>query len=53
MTNESLRGRFGIEDKNYSMASRIIAETITEDLIKGYDSDGKAKKYTKYLPIWA
>ena len=28
MTNESLRKRFEIDDKNYSMASRIIADTI-------------------------
>ena len=37
MTNQSLRNRFGIEEKNYSIASRIIAEGIITGLIKDYD----------------
>ena len=37
MTNQSLRNRFGIEEKNYSIASRIIAEGIKSGLIKDYD----------------
>lgn len=53
MTNESLRKRFAIDDKNYSMASRIIADTIAEKLIKRYDPENKSKKHTKYVPFWA
>lgn len=53
MTNESLRQRFAIEDKNYSMASRIIADTISENLIKPYDPENKSKKHAKYVPFWA
>lgn len=53
MTNESLRQRFGIEDKNYPMASRIISDTIEENLIKMSDPENKSKKYTKYIPFWA
>ncbi len=53
MTNESLRERLKIDRRNYSTASRIIAETIKEGLIKVYNSDNKAKKHVKYLPIWA
>jgi predicted HTH transcriptional regulator len=53
MTNTSLRERFGIEEKNYSMASRIIAEGIKSGLIKDYDPDNKSKKHSKYVPFWA
>jgi ATP-dependent DNA helicase RecG len=53
MTNSSLRGRFSIEDKNYSMASRIIAETIDADLVRPYDPDSTSKKHAKYVPYWA
>lgn len=53
MTNSSLRERFKISEKNYSTASRIIADTIEADLIKDYDPDNNSKKYKKYIPIWA
>lgn len=53
MTNNTLRGRFGIEEKNYSIASRIIAEAIKSGQIKDYDPDNKSKKHSKYVPFWA
>ncbi|VXD18834.1 putative transcriptional regulator [Planktothrix serta PCC 8927] len=53
MTNESLRRRFAIAEKNYSMASRIIADTINEGLIKPYDLENKSRKHAKYVPFWA
>ena len=53
MTNSSLRKRFSIEDKNYSMASRIISETQDEGLIKPYDPENTSKKHAKYVPFWA
>ena len=53
MTNESLRTRFLIDDKNYSMASRIISDTISEGLIKPYDPENKSRKHAKYIPFWA
>lgn len=53
MTNQSLRERFGIEEKNYSMASRIISEGIKSGLIKDYDPENKSKKHSKYVPFWA
>jgi predicted HTH transcriptional regulator len=52
MTNSSLRDRFGIEEHNSAIASRIIRETIEDDLIKPYDPD-QGKKYAKYVPFWA
>lgn len=53
MTNQSLRERFGIDEKNYPMASRIISDTIAEDLIRDYDPGSKSRKYAKYVPFWA
>ncbi|MFC1512506.1 hypothetical protein ACFL4S_00485 [bacterium] len=53
MTNQSLRERFKIAEKNYSIISRIIADTMKVPLIKDYDADNKSKKYAKYIPFWA
>jgi predicted HTH transcriptional regulator len=53
MTNQTLRERFGIEEGNYPMASRIIADTLQEGLIKDFDPDNKSKKHSKYIPFWA
>lgn len=53
MTNSTLRERFAIEDKNYSMASRIISDTLEEALIKPSDPSNKSKKQAKYIPFWA
>ncbi|CAI8329776.1 MAG: Uncharacterised protein [Polaribacter sp. SA4-10] len=53
MTNQSLRNRFGIDEKNYSTASRIIAEGIKSGMVKDYDSENKSKKHSKYIPFWA
>ncbi len=54
MTNTSLRKRFDIKDKNYSIASRIISDTIKESLIKPYESGrSRSKKHAKYVPFWA
>lgn len=47
MTNESLRGRLGIEKHNYATASRIISETLGAKKIR------KADKVNEYMPIWA
>jgi ATP-dependent DNA helicase RecG len=53
MTNTSLRERFGIAAENYSIASRIIAETIDAGMIKRRDPESKSNKHAKYLPYWA
>jgi len=52
MTNQSLRERFGIEEKNYSIASRIISDSIDDGMVKVYDEENKSRKYAKYLPFW-
>lgn len=53
MTNSSLRRRFGIEERNYSTASRIIADTIEEELVRQFDPRSASKKFAKYVPFWA
>jgi predicted HTH transcriptional regulator len=52
MTNSSLRDRFGIHEKNSAIASRIIRDTIEDELIRPYDPN-QGKKYAKYVPFWA
>jgi predicted HTH transcriptional regulator len=51
MTNETLRKRMNIASENYSIASRIIADTINEGLIKLEDTS-RSRKYAQYIPIW-
>lgn len=53
MTNQSLRARFKIEDKNSAIASRIIKDTINVGLIKEDDPDSNSRKFAKYIPFWA
>ena len=53
MTNTTLRKRFGIEDKNYPMVSRIIKDTMKKELIKLYDPNNTSNKNTSYVPFWA
>ncbi len=52
MTNSTLRKRFGIEEKNASMASRIIKDAFEAGRIRQYD-ESASRKYMKYVPWWA
>ena len=52
MTNATLRQRFGIEERNYSNASRIIGDMIAAELIKPHDPANASRKHAKYLPYW-
>jgi predicted HTH transcriptional regulator len=52
MTNTTLRERFGIDEKNSSMVSRIIKDTIEADLIRCHDETAGSRA-RKYLPKWA
>lgn len=52
MTNQSLRERFHIKEKNYPMISRIIADTIADGKIKLSDPTNKSRKHAKYIPFW-
>jgi predicted HTH transcriptional regulator len=51
MTNETLRNRLDIDRENSSIASRIIADTINEGLIKPEDKS-RSRKFAQYVPIW-
>jgi len=50
ITNSSLRDRFGIEKRNYPMASRVLKDTIAAGLIR---QAGGTKKDATYIPFWA
>lgn len=52
MSNTTLRERFGIDEKNSSMASRIIRDAIDTGLIRCHD-DTVGSRARKYLPWWA
>lgn len=51
MTNSSLRHRFGLDDKDISIVSRIIKDTIDTKMIKANDPN-TAPRYLKYVPYW-
>lgn len=53
MTNESLRNRLGIKKSSYTMASKIIKDSIESNLIKPYGVETSAGKGASYLPFWA
>ncbi len=52
LTNQSLRERFGIEEKNKAIISRLIADAVSKNLIKVFD-EATAPRYKSYVPIWA
>ena len=53
MTNASLRERFNIAEKNYSMVSRVISEAIKAGLIEIFDPKGSSRRNTSYIPKWS
>lgn len=52
-TNRSLRERFEVSEKNYSVVSRLIADTINENLIKPSNPENRSRKHASYIPFWA
>jgi len=53
MTNTTLRDRFGIAEENYSMASRVIRDTLEEGLIKKENAASISKRDARYMPFWS
>ena len=51
MTNTSIRSRFGIDEQNLSMASRLISQTLEKGLVAVFDEDAGTKA-RKYVPYW-
>ncbi len=51
MNNASLRARFGIEEKNSAIVSRVIKQAVDADLIKLYDPSANRRSW-RYIPGW-
>lgn len=51
MTNASLRERFGLSTSSSSQISRLIADAISDRLIRPVDADAANKKM-RYIPAW-
>lgn len=52
MTNTSVRERFGISEKNASLASRLLNEAVEAGLIVVLDPEA-GTRIRSYLPFWA
>lgn len=52
MTNATLRQRFGMDDKQNSVASRIIRDCVEAGVVKAKDPE-TAPRHMKYVPYWA
>ena len=52
MTNQTLRERFDVEEKNSAIVSRVIKDALLEKVIKIDDPNSKSRKFVKYVPFW-
>ena len=52
MTNTSVRERFGIDEKNRAIASRLIREGVEAGLVAARLPEAPPK-YREYIPFWA
>ena len=52
MTNQTLRERFEVEERNAAIVSRVIKDALLEKVIKIDDPDSKSRKFVKYIPFW-
>jgi len=52
ISNQTLRNRFGLDDKQNSVASRIIKDSIDAGVIKPVDPE-TSPRHMKYIPYWA
>lgn len=50
--NASIRHRFGIEERNKAVASRLLGEAVRAGAIAPYDPNA-ASKIMRYVPFWA
>lgn len=55
MTNQSFRERLGLSDEKAGIdaSSKIIRETLADDMIRLNDTENKSKRYAKYVPFWS
>ena len=52
MTNKILRERLGLADTYLPSISRLIKETVKEQIIKPLD-ESTSNRYIRYIPAWA
>jgi len=52
INNQSVRERFGIERRNSSIASRILADTFSAGLLKQSTPENESKRYASYIPFY-
>ena len=53
LTNQSLRERLNMPKNNSAGASRIIADTVEDGLIKPSNKALESKKFSSYVPYYA
>ena len=53
MTNQSLRERLKMPERQRAMVSVLIQSAIEKGRIKQVDSANKSRKFAKYVPFWA
>ncbi|EEE35449.1 MloB [Rhodobacteraceae bacterium KLH11] len=53
MTNESLCGRFGLDESGKATASKIIKATVGSGLVSPDPTVGASRKYARYVPSWS
>ena len=53
MTNDSMRSRFGLDEKGIASVSKIIRATLDAGFICVDPTAGASKKYARYLPSWS
>lgn len=53
MTNDSMRSRFGLDDRGIASVSKIIRATLDAGFICVDPTAGASKKYARYLPSWS
>lgn len=51
MTNRTLRMRFGLTDKQSSVASKLISLALSTGMVKVYDENA-GNKNMQYIPFW-
>jgi predicted HTH transcriptional regulator len=52
LTNASVRKRFGIDEKNSAIASRLIKEAVEAGAIVAVDAKA-GRRFMRYVPSWA
>jgi len=52
INNQSVRERFGIERRNSSIASRILADTFSAGYLKQSEPENESKRYASYIPFY-